>query len=171
MFRCQKYRYNWQRNMQDSLHGQSQPRNTPLMRNSFYNRPSQPQVYDFRGHYQSPQVSRGLMYSSYKRRDDDASSTSSSVNPVAIQTKIESNLRQLERLGGVANNPFYNSAAFTTPPKFAKTYVRNTSYDPINGEDRAYNTPPVMIRSLGTDGADVYYAPHQPRVQSASFYR
>ena len=40
---------------------------------------------------------------------------------------------------------------------FAKTHIRNQSYDPIRGHVREYARPPMLLRSLGTQGLESYY--------------
>ena len=76
--------------------------------------------------------------------------------------RTEANLQLLSR-----PNPLLGDRKLETPLKsttpaalnLVKTRVRNTSYDPICGELREFNTPKMILRSLDVSGAPSYLPP------------
>ena len=53
-------------------------------------------------------------------------------------------------------NSSLNKVEESRTQKFIKSQVRNTTFDPITGCEKKYNTPLATFNALGTNGGDLY---------------
>ena len=109
-------------------------------------------IYDFSGHQAMP---RGTPHP--RIPNNEVSSASSQVGRNVFKSNIADNLRLLER-AAPRREQFSLSREPKSPIKLAKTHIRNRSFDPINGQEKEFKTPQVVLRALGSTGPDVFYA-------------